>query len=99
MGEFLEDELGRLGLNIRRHWVSDTRFNIFASAGGRPRVVINSHIDTVPPWFPPREDDARLSRRPACHAKGVHAAIVHAGDRPADRGTRASAFPCVAPED
>ena len=35
MGEFLEREIGRLGFSTRRHWVTDTRFNIFADAGGQ----------------------------------------------------------------
>ena len=99
IGEFLEDELGRLGLNIRRHWVSDTRFNIFASAGGRPRVVINSHIDTVPPWFPSREDDAKLYGRGACDTKGVIAAMIAAGERLGDRGIRDFAFLFVVGEE
>jgi len=51
VGEFLETELTRLGFATRRHDVSDMRFNLLALAGGTPRVILNSHIDTVPPWF------------------------------------------------
>jgi len=54
---FLYDELAALGYACRRHPVSENRFNVYAAAGGRPRVIINSHIDTVPPWFAASEDD------------------------------------------
>src|SRR5689334_825253 len=75
-GAFLFDALTRLGYTCRKHAVSETRFNVFASAGGRPRVVLNSHIDTVPPWFPAREDEEHLYGRGACDTKGVIAAMI-----------------------
>jgi acetylornithine deacetylase len=99
VGEFLERELGGEGFNVRRHWVSDTRFNIFADAGGRPRVVINSHIDTVPPWFQSRQDDMNLYGRGACDTKGVIAAMIAAGQRLRDRGIRDFAFLFVVGEE
>ena len=79
MGEALERELAQLGLTTRRQAVDGDRFNIFASAGGRPRVVMNSHIDTVPPWFGSREDGERIYGRGACDTKGVIAAMIAAG--------------------
>jgi acetylornithine deacetylase len=81
VGAFLYDELTRLGYACRKHAVSETRFNVFASAGGRPRVVLNSHIDTVPPWFASREDEEHLYGRGACDTKGVIAAMIAAGER------------------
>ena len=54
IGNFVHDHLASLGYACRKQQVSEQRFNVFASAGGRPRVVINSHIDTVPPWFASR---------------------------------------------
>ena len=51
MGVFLHETLTALGYDSRMQEVTPDRFNVFASAGGRPRVVLNSHIDTVPPWF------------------------------------------------
>jgi len=77
---FLRDELARLGYACRTQDVSENRFNVFASAGGRPRVVINSHIDTVPPWFAAREDDDFLYGRGACDTKGIIAAMLAAGE-------------------
>ncbi len=81
VGAFLFDELTRLGYACRKHAVSETRFNVYASAGGRPRVVLNSHIDTVPPWFASREDEEYLYGRGACDTKGVLAAMIAAGER------------------
>jgi len=78
---FLHDELAALGYACRKHAVSEHRFNVFAAAGGRPRVVINSHIDTVPPWFAAREDDDHLYGRGACDTKGIIAAMIAAGER------------------
>lgn len=81
IGDFLDEELSRLGFTTRTQPVAKGRFNVFASAGGRPRVVINSHIDTVPPWFGSREDDDYVFGRGACDTKGVIAAMIAAGER------------------
>jgi acetylornithine deacetylase len=78
---FLHDELAALGYACRKQVVSERRFNVFASAGGRPRVVINSHIDTVPPWFAASEDEEFLYGRGACDTKGIIAAMIAAGER------------------
>lgn len=81
VGAFLLSELSRLGYQCRRHDVSEGRFNVYAAAGGRPRVVLNSHIDTVPPWFGSREDDDYVYGRGACDTKGILAAMIAAGER------------------
>jgi acetylornithine deacetylase len=78
---FLHDELAALGYTCRKQAVSERRFNVYAAAGGRPRVVINSHIDTVPPWFGASEDDDFLYGRGACDTKGIIAAMLAAGER------------------
>jgi acetylornithine deacetylase len=78
---FLHDELAALGYACRKHAVSERRFNVYAAAGGRPRVIINSHIDTVPPWFGASEDDEFLYGRGACDTKGIIAAMIAAGER------------------
>ena len=98
-GELLDEELTRLGFATRRQEVTATRFNLFASAGGRPRVVINSHIDTVPPWFASSEDDEYLYGRGACDTKGVIAAMIAAGERLLARGIRDFAFLFVVGEE
>ena len=99
VGEMLERELQRLGFTTRRHHVTADRFNLFASAGGRPRVVLNSHIDTVPPWFASREDDQFLYGRGACDTKGIIAAMVAAGERLKSRDVTDFAFLFVVGEE
>ncbi|HXH41128.1 MAG TPA: M20/M25/M40 family metallo-hydrolase [Thermoanaerobaculia bacterium] len=78
---FLHDELAALGYACRRQTVNERRFNVYAAAGGRPRVIFNSHIDTVPPWLAAREDSDFLYGRGACDTKGIIAAMVAAGER------------------
>jgi acetylornithine deacetylase len=85
-GELLEQELARLGFATRRQDLTPTRFNLLALAGGTPRVILNSHIDTVPPWFASSEDDEHLYGRGACDTKGIIAAMLAAGDRLRRRG-------------
>src|SRR5205814_3174727 len=99
MGEAVERELRALGLSVKRQPVEGERFNVFASAGGRPRVVINSHIDTVPPWFASREDGEKIYGRGACDTKGVIAAMIAAGERLIAQGIRDFAFLFVVGEE
>ena len=99
VAEFLEQELTRLGFRCRRHDVTESRFNLYAAAGGRPRVLINSHIDTVPPWFTSREDDQFIYGRGACDTKGIIAAMLAAGERLRSNGVNDFAFLFVVGEE
>jgi acetylornithine deacetylase len=99
VGELLERVLVDLGFETRRHDVSGTRFNLLALAGGRPRVILNSHIDTVPPWFTSREDDENIYGRGACDTKGIIAAMLAAGERLRARGVNDFAFLFVVGEE
>lgn len=99
VGEFLDRTLTDLGFSTRRHEVTGSRFNLFASAGGRPRVVINSHIDTVPPWFESSEDEENIYGRGACDTKGVIAAMIAAGANLRARGVHDFAFLFVVGEE
>ncbi|HEY6138138.1 MAG TPA: M20/M25/M40 family metallo-hydrolase [Thermoanaerobaculia bacterium] len=81
MGAFLHETLTALGYSCRIQEAAAGRFNVFAAAGGRPRVVLNSHLDTVPPWFACSEDEEFLYGRGACDTKGVIAAMIGAGER------------------
>jgi acetylornithine deacetylase len=77
----LEQTLHDLGFNCRRYPITPERFNLLALAGGKPRVVLNSHLDTVPPWFPSSQRDGFLYGRGACDTKGIIAAMVAASER------------------
>ena len=97
--ELLERTLTGLGFACRRQEVTRDRFNVYAAAGGRPRVVLNSHMDTVPPWFKSSEDDEFLYGRGACDTKGVIAAMIAAGQRLVARGVRDFAYLFVVGEE
>lgn len=95
----LEAELTRLGFATRRQEVTPTRFNLYAAAGGPPRVIFNSHIDTVPPWFASYEDEHYLYGRGACDTKGIIAAMIAAGERLLAGGIRDFAYLFVVGEE
>ncbi len=99
VGELLDRELTRLGFATRRHEISKDRFNLYASAGGRPRVILNSHIDTVPPWFASREDDEFVYGRGSCDTKGIIAAMIAAGERLRSKNVNDFAFLFVVGEE
>src|SRR5262245_49508136 len=80
-GRWLADYLRARGLAVTEQRVDTSRFNVIASAGGDPRVVLSTHFDCVPPFFPSRVDGDRLYGRGACDAKGILAAQVAAVDR------------------
>src|SRR5256885_684693 len=63
------------------------RDNIFAS-WGEPLVTLSTHMDTVPPFFPSREDPEFLWGRGACDAKGIIAAMIAAAEKLLTSGTR-----------
>jgi acetylornithine deacetylase len=99
IGELLDRELTRLGFETRRQEVSPARFNLLARTKATPRVVLNSHIDTVPPWFASSEDDQFLYGRGACDTKGIIAAMIAAGERLRARGIEDFAFLFVVGEE
>ena len=74
---YLEDLAGRTGGTVERMAVQEDRFNVFA-AWGEPIVVLSTHMDTVPPFFPSSEDDEHVHGRGACDTKGGIAAMIHA---------------------
>lgn len=66
------------GFAVERQEVAPGRFNLLARAG-IPEVVFCTHLDTVPPWFGPREDGEFVHGRGACDAKGPALAMLEAG--------------------
>lgn len=99
VAELLERELARLGFTTQRQDVTSTRFNLLARAGGPPRVILNSHLDTVPPWFASSEDEEFVHGRGACDTKGIIAAMLAAGERLRARGIEDFAFLFVVGEE
>ncbi len=80
IGEFLLSHLATLGYNVQRQDVAPDRFNVMAFAGDA-HIILCTHIDTVPPVLPIREDNDFLYGRGACDTKGIIAAMLEAGER------------------
>src|SRR5262249_14598510 len=78
-GAFLVEYLRTLGYDVVTQEVDETRFNVLATVGS-PLVVLSTHFDCVPPFFPSRMEGDRLYGRGACDAKGILAAQVAAAD-------------------
>ena len=68
---------------VRRIPVSAGREDLLATAGSAipPVVTLSTHLDTVPPFIPPRLDGGVLHGRGSCDAKGIAAAMVAAAER------------------
>ncbi|KAE9555286.1 hypothetical protein FO519_001537 [Halicephalobus sp. NKZ332] len=58
------------------------RFNILATVtpfeAPGPRILFNTHLDTVPPFIPPRKDDEKIYGRGSNDAKGQIASQIFA---------------------
>ena len=77
---FLGDYLEKLGAQVELEEAEPDRPNVLA-LWGKPEVVLSTHLDTVPPFFPSREDEHFIYGRGACDAKGIIAAQVEAASR------------------
>lgn len=66
--------------NVTVQEVTPGRGNVWASRKGGG-VTLSTHLDTVPPYVPPRRENGRLYGRGACDAKGIAAAMMVAADR------------------
>jgi acetylornithine deacetylase len=86
VGSFLASYLEGLGYAVQRQEVMDGRFNVIATTQSLPRVVLSTHMDTVPPHIPSSEDEQKIFGRGACDAKGIIAAQVFAAQRLRDEG-------------
>ena len=65
----LRQLLQELGATVVEQPVAEGRTNLLA-LWGRPRVLFSTHLDTVPPYIPPRFEGDVLFGRGTCDAKG-----------------------------
>jgi len=89
VGDFLAAFLADRGWTIEKTPVEQPhetahagpRWNVYAGiAGQTPDLVFSTHMDTVPPYIPFREDAEFLHGRGVCDAKGIIAAQVAAAE-------------------
>lgn len=78
--------LDERGWRVTRIPVSEGRDDVLATCGDAPAVTLSTHLDTVPPFVPPRRDERVLHGRGACDAKGIAAAMIVAAERLRARG-------------
>jgi acetylornithine deacetylase len=102
VGLFLADYLAplahRTGGTVERIEVEPHRFNILVS-WDQPVVTFSTHIDTVPPFFPSREDDEFIWGRGACDTKGLMSAMIKATQALVEAGERRVALLFVVGEE
>jgi acetylornithine deacetylase len=78
--EYVAAHLAAQGFEAELMPVSRDRANVLACLG-KPDVVLSTHLDTVPPFFPADEDADYLYGRGSCDAKGIVAAQIVAAER------------------
>src|SRR5581483_2003072 len=102
VGDFLLDHLSRFaartGGRAERCEVEAHRFNVLAQWGD-PVVTLSTHMDTVPPFFPSREDEQFIWGRGSADAKGIIASMIGAAEGLLDPGIRGFALLFVVGEE
>ena len=73
------------GWDVSLQEVEPGRSNVWATRRGGG-VTLSTHLDTVPPYVPPRLEGHRLYGRGSSDAKGIAAALMIAAQRLADAG-------------
>jgi acetylornithine deacetylase len=97
VGDFLERFLSGRGWVVEKTPVpqpaesasGSERWNVYAGMEGeQPDLVFSTHMDTVPPYIPFREDAEFIYGRGVCDAKGIIAAQVAAAEALRSEGFR-----------
>jgi acetylornithine deacetylase len=92
IGQFLFDYLSDLARRfdgkIERISVEPDRDNIYVRFGATPVVTLSTHMDTVPPFIPSRDDGTQIWGRGACDTKGIIAAMIKAAEHLLANGKR-----------
>lgn len=83
--DFVARWLIERGWNVSLQEVEPGRSNIWATRRGGG-VTLSTHLDTVPPYIPPRLEGNRLYGRGSSDAKGIAAAMMIAAQQLVDVG-------------
>ena len=71
LADYLSSLAAQTGMKVERIEVEPHRFNVLAT-WGQPIVTFSTHMDTVPPFYPSREDAEWIWGRGACDTKAHH---------------------------
>ncbi|MEM9379292.1 MAG: M20/M25/M40 family metallo-hydrolase [Planctomycetota bacterium] len=83
--------LAARGFAVETQEVAPGRRNVLARADA-PEVVFCTHLDTVPPFLPPRIERGTVHGRGACDAKGQALSMLLAAERLVAEGERRVGF-------
>lgn len=78
---WLDGHLAERGWRTQRIPVTPGRDDLFATVHDAPVVTLSTHLDTVPPFIPPRMDGGKILGRGSCDAKGIAASMICAAER------------------
>ena len=84
--DWLDNYLTGVEWKVRRIPVTPGRDDLLATTGDDPQVTLSTHLDTVPPFIPPRLDGDKLWGRGACDAKGIAASMILAAEQLREQG-------------
>lgn len=81
VGEFIVKRLKKSGFKIKTQIVDSKKgnFNILAYVG-KPKVLLNAHMDTVPGELKVYEDNQKIYGRGSCDTKSSIASMIVAGE-------------------
>ncbi|HEU0121840.1 MAG TPA: M20/M25/M40 family metallo-hydrolase [Bryobacteraceae bacterium] len=96
--DFLQPMAAEYGGTVEKIEVEPGRNNVLATWGD-PVVTLSTHLDTVPPFFPSREDEESVWGRGACDVKGIIACMILAAKELLAEGRRGVALLFVVGEE
>ena len=99
LARFLAGYLADLGYRVALTDAAPGRPNLFATTGAAPRVVLCTHLDTVPPFIGSHDDGEFITGRGACDSKGILAAQIAAAERLRAAGLAEVGLLCVVDEE
>lgn len=85
LGDFLAEYLQSQGFTVEKLLVDGTRRNVYARIG-TPKVLLQAHMDVVPPFVPASEDAEYIYGRGACDTKGSIASMILAAQQAKEKG-------------
>lgn len=85
--DYLKPLADKYGGEIERIEVEKDRYNVYVR-WGTPEIVFSTHIDTVPPFIPSKEDEEFVWGRGACDTKGISASMIKAAEALLEEGVR-----------
>jgi acetylornithine deacetylase len=96
---WLSGYLRNRGYEVTEQPIADGRFNVYARLDKPPKIVLSTHFDCVPAYFPSRVEGGLLFGRGSCDAKGILAAQVAAVEALRDAGESSVALLFLAGEE